>query len=190
MSSPRGSRPDGRGAGDERSIDDVKMALRELTTGKRSAPSRAVAESQGGWGLAAGIAAAVLGIGALGAALWSGGSGGGGTAASKQGPVSNDALADLKTMLEAVKAGQQKAPKSAAEMAAVEPMYPAAGAFIQNGSIEYVWGTTLGSGPDATKRMVGFETKAAKEGGFVLLQDGTLKEVSAAEFGGLEKAKP
>lgn len=106
------------------------------------------------------------------------------------GPKPNDGLTDLKTLLDAVKAGQQKAPKSAAEMAAVEPMFPAAGAFIQNGSIEYVWGATLASGPDAGKRMVGFETKAAKEGGFVLLQDGTVKQVSAAEFSSLEKAKP
>lgn len=140
--------------------------------------------------MAAGIAAAALGITAIGTALWSGGSPRGTGTSSTQGPVTNDALSDLKTLLEAVKSGQQKAPKSAAEMAAIEPMYPAAGAFIQNGSIEYVWGTALASGPDAGKRMVGFETKAAKEGGFVLLQDGTLKEVSAAEFGGLEKAKP
>jgi hypothetical protein len=190
MSSPRGNRPDRRGTGDERSIDDVKVALRELTTGKRSAPSRAVSAVQGGWGLAAGIAAAVLGVAGLGVAQWSGNAGGGAAAASKQGPVSNDALTDLKTMLDAVKAGQQKAPKSAAEMAAIEPMFTVSGAFIQNGSIEYVWGTALVSGPDAGKRMVGFETKAVKEGGCVLLQDGTLKEVSAAEFAGLEKAKP
>lgn len=121
-----------------------------------------------------------------------GGCGGGskGKDPSQAGPSPNDGLTDLKNLLEAVKAGQQKAPTSAAEMAAIEPLFPVAGAFVQNGSIEYVWGAKLADGPDAAKRMVGFETKAAKEGGFVLLQDGTLKQVSAAEFAGLTKAKP
>lgn len=143
----------------------------------------AAARCRSPWSVAAFVAATAI------AAAGCGG-GGGPKDPATTGPKPNDGLQDLKTLLDAVKSGQQKAPKSAAEMAAIEPMFPAAGAFIQNGSIEYVWGTTLGSGPDATKRMVGFETKAAKEGGFVLLQDGTLKEVSAAEFGGLEKAKP
>ncbi|NBV44398.1 MAG: hypothetical protein EBR86_01855 [Planctomycetia bacterium] len=106
------------------------------------------------------------------------------------GPTPNDGLTDLQRLLEAVKAGQQKAPTSAAEMAAIEPLFPVAGAFVQNGSIEYVWGAKLANGPDAAKRLVGFETKSPKEGGFVLLQDGTLKQVSAAEFAGFTKAKP
>ncbi len=122
--------------------------------------------------------------------LASGCGGGGKKEGAQQGPAPNDGLVDLKTLLDAVKAGQQKAPKSAAEMAAIEPMFPAAGAFIQNGSIEYVWGAKLSDGPDAAKTVVGFEAKAAKEGGFILLQDGTVKQVSAAEFGGLTKAKP
>ena len=109
---------------------------------------------------------------------------------SQLGPAPNDGLADLQRLLEAVKAGQQKAPTSAAEMAAIEPLFPVAGAFVQNGSIEYVWGAKLANGPDAAKRLVGFETKSPKEGGFVLLQDGTLKQVSAAEFAGFTKAKP
>lgn len=110
--------------------------------------------------------------------------------AGQKGPAPNDGLIDLKTLLDAVKAGQQKAPKSAAEMAAIEPLFPAAGAFIQNGSIEYVWGAKLADGPDAAKTIVAFEAKAAGEGGFVLLQDGTVKQVSPAEFAGMAKAKP
>lgn len=135
------------------------------------------------WSFAALVTAVVMAVVGCGG-------GGGPKDPATAGPKPNDGLQDLKTLLDAVKSGQQKAPKSAAEMAAIEPLFPAAGAFIQNGSIEYVWGTALASGPDAGKRMVGFEKKAAKEGGFVLLQDGTLKEVSAAEFGALEKAKP
>lgn len=143
----------------------------------------AAARCRSPWSVAAFVTAVAMAVVGCGG-------GGGPKDPATTGPKPNDGLQDLKTLLDAVKSGQQKAPKSAAEMAAIEPMFPAAGAFIQNGSIEYVWGTALASGPDAAKRMVGFETKAAKEGGFVLLQDGTLKEVSAAEFGGLEKAKP
>jgi len=137
-----------------------------------------------------GVSRAFLAACVLAAAL-AGGCGGTKTKdVSTSGPKANDGLTDLKTLLDSVKAGQQKPPKSAAEMAAIEPMFPVAGAFIQNGSIEYVWGAKFADGADAAKRLVAFEAKAAAEGGLVLLQDGTIKEVSAAEFSGLEKAKP
>ena len=45
-------------------------------------------------------------------------------------------------------------------------------------------------GAEAAKRILAFETRAAKEGGWVMFQDGTIREVTAEEFAAAAKATP
>jgi hypothetical protein len=88
----------------------------------------------------------------------------------------------LKTLAEEGK----KPPAKLAELDAVDAMLPVAGPAIRNGHIVYAWGAGYVSGG---KNIIAYEAKTADEGGQVLLQDGTVKKMSADEFKKAEKAK-
>jgi hypothetical protein len=53
-----------------------------------------------------------------------------------------------------------------------------------------VWGAGLKDGAEASKRILAFETRAAKEGGWVMFQDGAIREVTSEEFAAAAKAAP
>lgn len=105
-------------------------------------------------------------------------------------PTPNDGLVDLREMLRRTASAGEPVPKSPADMRALDAAYPAAGRFIGTGAIEYVWGTRLADGGDAGRRIVAFEKGAADAGGFALFQDGTIRQVTAAEFKALPRAAP
>jgi len=97
-----------------------------------------------------------------------------------------DALKELGELLKALNDEGTKPPANLAALEPVEPRIPLAGPAIRNGEIVYLWGAEYLSGG---KQVVAYEKKAPTEGGLVLLQDGTVKEMSAAEFGSAAKAK-
>ena len=105
------------------------------------------------------------------------------------GPSANpvkDALADLGEFLKQTANDKKKPPSKLSEMEPIEPMIPNASVAIRMGSIVYYWGATYNA--DGTK-IVAHEKKAPTEGGLVLLENGTIKEQSAAEFAAAPKAK-
>lgn len=105
------------------------------------------------------------------------------------GPSTNpakDALADLGEFLKTTANDKKKPPSRLSEMDAIEPMIPNASVGIRTGMIVYFWGATYGS--DGTK-IVAHEKKTPTEGGLVLCEDGTIKELSAADFASAPKAK-
>ena len=111
------------------------------------------------------------------------GCGGSGSTSDEKGPTANDGLVDLQRMLKELGEGSQKLPKNQAELAAIDPIYPTAAAFIQNGQVIYFWGTPINaSAPNAATTVIAHESKTETEGGFVLLQDGNIKEMTADEF--------
>ena len=65
-----------------------------------------------------------------------------------------------------------------------------AGPFVLSGDITCAWGAGLKEGAEAAKRILAFETQAAKEGGWVMFQDGTIREVTVEEFAAAAKATP
>jgi hypothetical protein len=73
-----------------------------------------------------------------------------------------------------------------ADLDAVEPYLPTAGGKVRNGELVYVWGAGLAPGGTL---VIAYEKKAETEGGWVLLQDGTVKKISAGEFQSAAKAK-
>jgi len=104
-------------------------------------------------------------------------------------PVSEErkaALEELGQMLKALADEGKKPPARLAELDAVEPLIPVAGPAIRNGDIVYVWGAGYAAGGT---QLVAYESKAATEGGFVLFQDGTVKNLSASEFQSAPKGK-
>jgi hypothetical protein len=113
----------------------------------------------------------------------------GGCGCSNSAKVGSDdgraALTELGQMLKDLASEGRKPPARAADLEAVEPMIPVAGPSIRSGELVYVWGAGYAAGGN---QVVAYEKKVATEGGYVLLQDGTVKQMTADEFKGAPKA--
>lgn len=106
------------------------------------------------------------------------------------GPTVADGLANLRDLFTQAAAGKTTLPKSVGEFAAVEPFYPVAGPFVLSGGISCAWGASLKQGSDAAARLLAWETTAAKDGGWAMFQDGTIRRLTADEFKAAAKATP
>jgi hypothetical protein len=127
------------------------------------------------------LGAAVAAAGLLGLA---GGCGGGNSAARvAEGKV---ALEELGQALKTLADEGKRPPAKAADLEPIEPLMPTAGPAIRNGELTYLWGAAYAAGSD---RVAAHEKKVPAEGGYVLLQDGTVKTMTAAEFQSAPKAK-
>jgi hypothetical protein len=115
-----------------------------------------------------------LGIGLLVAVL-------AGCGGASSGPAPTDYKATLTELGEALKttaADGKRPPTRLTEFQQIEPMAPTAAPLVRSGEIVYLWGA--GFAPGGTK-LVAFEKKAETDGGLVLLQDGSVKRMSADE---------
>lgn len=112
------------------------------------------------------------------------GCGGGGTPTA-QTVTGKDMMEDVRRMLTFAVEQKLKVPTKAAELDAVEPVAPLAGPALRDGTVVYAWGTSLSGGSG----VVAYEKKAEAEGGWVLLQDGTIKQMTADEFKAAPRAK-
>lgn len=104
-------------------------------------------------------------------------------------PVSEErkaALEELGQMLKSLADEGKKPPARMAELEPVEPLIPTASPAIRSGEIVYLWGSGYVAGGN---QVVAYEKVAETEGGHVLLQDGTVKHLSASEFQSAAKAK-
>lgn len=119
------------------------------------------------------------------------GCGGGGAPAAKDGtggtPTGKEGLQSLAELLKAFEAEKKPAPANISDVERVEPIYPGAYLALVQGNIEYVWGKSLLASGSGT--VLAHEKKAGQSGGYVLMQDGTVKEMSASDFGAAKKAK-
>ena len=95
-------------------------------------------------------------------------------------------MEDLSQMLKALSDERRKPPARLAELDAVEPMIPIAGPRIRSGEVVYLWGTEYTPG---SNKVLAYEKKAVTDGGWVLLQDGSVKEMTAGDFAAAPKAK-
>jgi hypothetical protein len=76
----------------------------------------------------------------------------------------------------------------------LEPQFPRGYQAVKSGEVVVLWGAKMpgegevnaGTAPDA---VIAYEKKTASEGGYVLLQNGTVKEMSADQFKAAPKAK-
>ena len=102
------------------------------------------------------------------------------------GTYEKDALGELSTLLKSLANEGKKPPSKLAEFDAVEPLMPVGGPAIRNGVIIYIWGTTL---HESSTAIIAHEKVASTEGGYVLLQNGEVKKMTADEFNAAPKAK-
>lgn len=94
-------------------------------------------------------------------------------------------LDDLGNLLRAVADEKKRPPAKPADLEPYTSGFTFATTAIQQKKIVYVWGTGLGSG----SAVVAYDATAESAGGLVLLQDGTIKKMSADEFKAAPKAK-
>ncbi len=80
-------------------------------------------------------------------------------------------------------------PKKASDIKKYEAGFPIGYAAIQSGQIVVVWGATVaGEGGGGTADVVAYEKEAPTAGGMVVLQNGTVKQMTAEEFKAAPKA--
>jgi len=60
---------------------------------------------------------------------------------------------------------------------------------VKQGDYVVAWGVGRSAAPGAANQILVYEKKAATEGGAVMLRDGTIKQMTAAEFAAAPKAK-
>lgn len=119
-------------------------------------------------------------VGCKGASSKGDGEGTGGT------PTGKEALASLAELLNHFEHDQKKMPSRLSEVEPVEPLFPGAYVGLANGTIVYQWGARIDKSAGST--VLAYEKKAEADRGWVLLQDGSLKEMSADELRGAPKA--
>lgn len=95
-----------------------------------------------------------------------------------QTPV-KDALAEIGQLLKSLSDEKRKPPGKLTELGPVEPMLPTAASMIRDGTIVYIWGTSYAA---SGEKVAAYEKNAETEGGWVLLQDGTIKSMKTDEF--------
>ena len=99
-------------------------------------------------------------------------------------PSAGDNMADMKELLQDYQQQKKNPATKFADFKSFEPVHPLAIRQLQREGIVYVWGAAFGSGSG----VIAYPKDAAEKGGTVLLQDGTLKPMTAAEFAAAPKA--
>ena len=91
---------------------------------------------------------------------------------------------DLAELLKEIKTNGGKVPAANSDFAPHDAMHPAAGALSINGTIIYLFGATVDTNETALK-LVAMQKDADKSGGWVLLSNGEVKDLPAAEVAAL-----
>ena len=128
------------------------------------------------------IALAVLSAG--------GGCSSGRNAGVPEGPTQADELREVSGMLSLYSGEHRRGPAKAADLAGYQGGFPLGYRAVQSAEIVVVWGATMPGEGDGgkTDAVMAYQKKVPSEGGFVLLHNGTVKEMSAAEFQAAPKA--
>jgi hypothetical protein len=104
---------------------------------------------------------------------------------SPQLPTEEASLKDLAAMLKHIAEQKKKPPLKVADLDPYEPLFMSACKGITANKIVYVWGSGIIAGDT---EVIAYESAIDSAGGYVLLKDGTVKQMSASEFGSAKKA--
>jgi hypothetical protein len=103
--------------------------------------------------------------------------------------TSGDGLRDLVSVYEYLEYSKLPPPARVEDLTGYVDSLPNALGRIQSGEYEVVWGATLAKSAPAAGGVLAFEKKASADGGAVLLRDGTVKQMTAAEFAAARQIK-
>jgi hypothetical protein len=102
------------------------------------------------------------------------------------------AIVEVAGLLRTASGEGGQAPKKPADLAKYEAGYPFGYAAVKSGDVVVVWGAKMageGEVDSAPANVIAYEKQAPSEGGLVLLQNGKVSQMSAAEFASAPKAK-
>lgn len=103
-------------------------------------------------------------------------------------PKSKDRMSEVANMYNGyITASKGSLPKKLSDLDPFEPANQYGYAGIRDGEIIMGWGGSKTA--ESGSIVQAHDKNAAQAGGFVLMQDGTVKEMTASEFGSAKKAK-
>lgn len=97
------------------------------------------------------------------------------------------ALEDFGQFIKNLPTVGSKPPKNMEEFVALEPMAPVAAEYIHNGAIVYFWGAAYVEGG---QKVIAHQKDMLTTGGWALLENGTVMQMTAAEFANATKSSP
>jgi hypothetical protein len=118
--------------------------------------------------------------------------GGCGSAASKPQPVENLALNEVGDLYRLYVEEHQKPPTKPSDFTRYEQGFPLGYRQVKDGEVVVQWGAQLTDLADGSKdsadRVLAYEKKVPDQGGAVLMENRTLREMTAEEFKSAPKA--
>jgi hypothetical protein len=99
-------------------------------------------------------------------------------------PKGEERLHEVWAMYQAYIGARKRPPARLTDLEPYEPANIYGYAALNNGDLVMLWGGSAGSGP----AVLAYEKDAPQQGGAVLLQDGTVKHMTAEEFQAAPKA--
>jgi hypothetical protein len=104
-------------------------------------------------------------------------------------PTNADALRDVANMIRDYTAANNRPPARAADLARFRNVYHVGLQAIESGDVVVLWGASVaGEGGGGGEAIIAYEKAAPDSGGSVLLENGTVKQMTAAEFNAAPKA--
>jgi hypothetical protein len=110
------------------------------------------------------------------------------------GPDKGEVMREVGGLVSAYTGEFRKGPQKLADLARYEPGFPLGFEAVKSGEVVVVWGARMtieeGGGTNTgTTDVVAYLKKVPAEGGPVLLQNGTVKEMTPGEFASAPKAR-
>lgn len=101
-------------------------------------------------------------------------------------PTVNQTAGDVAEMLKEFTEANKRGPNSASDMADAPASHPVGHAAVASGEYIVVWKVPVTVGAAG---VLAYPKNATTDGGMVVIQDGTVKQMTAAEFAAAPKAK-
>lgn len=109
---------------------------------------------------------------------------------SSGGFTPSDALQEVGNMLRDYQATNGQPAGRVADLVTYENLYAIGFQALKAGDVVVIWGSPMaGEGGGSGETVVAYEKTVPESGGAVLLENGTLKSMSASEFASAPKAK-
>ena len=117
--------------------------------------------------------------GALAAPMAGCGSGG-----VSRAPISGaqQSMEEIASILMSYQKGKKPPPKSLKDLLTLQAAFPTAIQSLKSKDVLLYWGAGYADGPDAASTVLAYQKDVPEKGGEVLMQDGTVKKMTADEF--------
>jgi hypothetical protein len=106
-----------------------------------------------------------------------------------EGPDSRAALEEIAQLYRDYRESKKRALTRLADLRPFEPVAPTGFQALETGDSVAVWGAGLSDAADAGNAVLVYEKGVPQQGGYVLMQDGKVRHMTAQEFQTVPKAK-